>query len=109
MSTSLATTLHTAGPAGAQALWPRERSTLGPPVQVRRVRAVVRPARHVRENGRLAARVPAAAAAVGATATSHLDEMHAGAGTAWIHGPHDTSLCVHPATVTGFRLTRGEV
>ncbi|MFE9021425.1 pyridoxamine 5'-phosphate oxidase family protein [Streptomyces sp. NPDC007808] len=108
MSTPFATTLRMAELSGAQALWRLEGRTVGPLVHVRREQAVVRPARHVGENGRLVVRAPAAAAAVPATATYHVDEIHAGAGTVRIHSPHGTLLRVHPGRVTGFRLTPGE-
>ncbi|MGW3949534.1 pyridoxamine 5'-phosphate oxidase family protein [Streptomyces sp. NPDC004752] len=120
--------------SGAEALWLLEGSSLGRLVFVQRELTVVRPARHVWEYGRLIVRTPVQAAAVQATVTYHVDEVHAAIGTGWTvsaagpadvitdphevghyrrtltgwtHGPHDSVLRIHPQTVTGFRLARG--
>jgi hypothetical protein len=120
--------------SGAEALWLVEGSSLGRLVFVQRELAVVRPARHVWEYGRLVVRTPVQAVAVPATANYHVDEVRAVQGTGWTvtvtgpaeviadshevahyrrtltgwaHGPHDTILRIHPQTVTGFRLARG--
>ncbi|KPI19013.1 Pyridoxamine 5'-phosphate oxidase-related protein [Actinobacteria bacterium OK074] len=119
--------------SGAEALWLLEGSTLGRLVYARRGQAVVRPARHLWEFGRLVVRTPAPARAVPVTATYHVDEIRTTTGTGWsvtvagpadvvtdpdeqahyrrtlpgwAHGPHDTLLRLHPQTVTGFRLAR---
>ncbi|MCX5562835.1 pyridoxamine 5'-phosphate oxidase family protein [Streptomyces sp. NBC_00038] len=121
--------------SGAEALWLLEASTLGRLVYEQRELTVVRPGRHVWEFGRLVVRSPAPAAAVPETATYHVDEVRAATGTGWsvavagpaevivdpdeaahyqrtlvgwTHGPHDTLLCIHPKTVTGYRLARAE-
>ncbi|MGW3209774.1 pyridoxamine 5'-phosphate oxidase family protein [Streptomyces sp. NPDC001135] len=120
--------------SGAEALWLLEGGSLGRLVFVQRDVAVVRPARHVWEYGRLIVRTPVQAVAVSTTVTYHVDEVRAATGTGWMvtaagpadvitdpyeaahyrrtlsgwtHGPHDTILRVHPQTVTGFRLARG--
>ncbi|QOV34038.1 pyridoxamine 5'-phosphate oxidase family protein [Streptomyces ferrugineus] len=122
--------------SGAEALWLLEGSSLGRLVYVQRDLTAVRPARHVWEYGRLVVRTPAPAAAVPATATYHVDEIRAVAGTGWTltvsgpaevitdpdeaahyrrtltgwsHGPHDTLLRLAPKSVAGFRLARAEV
>ncbi|MGA4837642.1 pyridoxamine 5'-phosphate oxidase family protein [Streptomyces sp. G45] len=121
--------------SGAEALWLLEGSSLGRLVYVRRELPVVRPARHLWGVGRLIVRSPVQAAAVPATATYHVDEFGAAAGTGWsvtasgptevitdpdeaasyrralpavTHGPHDTVVRIRPQTVAGFRLTRAE-
>jgi hypothetical protein len=121
--------------SGAEVLWLLEGSALGRLVYARREATVIRPARHVWEYGRLIVRTPAPATAVPATATYHVDEVHAVPGTGWTvtvsgpvevisdrdetahyqrtlggwtHGPHDTILRLHPKSVTGFRLTSSE-
>ncbi|WP_405638945.1 pyridoxamine 5'-phosphate oxidase family protein [Streptomyces sp. NBC_00019] len=121
--------------SGAEALWLLEGSSSGRLVYVQRDLAVVRPARHVWEYGRLVVRTPVPAAAVPATATYQVDEIRAVHGTGWTvtvsgpaevitggdeaahyrrtlpgwaHGPHDILLRLHPKTVTGFRLARAE-
>ncbi|MDF3139942.1 MULTISPECIES: pyridoxamine 5'-phosphate oxidase family protein [unclassified Streptomyces] len=121
--------------SGAEALWLLEGSSLGRLVYTQRELTVVRPARHVFEYGRLVVRTPVPASAVPATATYHVDEIRAVAGTGWTvtvcgpaevitdpnegahyrrtlagwtHGPHDTLLRIHPKPVTGFRLARPE-
>ncbi|MFB8180960.1 pyridoxamine 5'-phosphate oxidase family protein [Streptomyces sp. NPDC055966] len=120
--------------SGAEALWLLEATQLGRLVFVQRETAVVRPARHVWEYGRLIARTPVQAAAVPLTATYQADDIQAATGTGWTvtatgpaeaitdpdeaahyrrtlagwtHGPHDTLVRIHPQTVTGFRLLRG--
>ncbi|MCC5474642.1 pyridoxamine 5'-phosphate oxidase family protein [Streptomyces barringtoniae] len=122
--------------SGAEALWLLEGGSLGRLVYVLRDQAVIRPARHVFQYGRLVVRTPAPTAAVPATAMYHVDEIQEAPGTGWAvtvagpaevitdrdeiahyqrtmagwaHGPHDTVLRIHPKTVTGFRLTRAEV
>jgi hypothetical protein len=121
--------------SGAEALWLLEGSSLGRLVYAQRDLTVVRPGRHTWEYGRLVMRAPVPAAAVPRTATYHVDEIRAVAGTGWSvtvagpvdvvtdadeaahyrrtltgwsHGPHDTLLSLHPKTVTGFRLGRAE-
>lgn len=132
MSTPPAT-LRMVEVSGAESLWLLEGSSLGRLVYEQRDLTVVRPARHVWEYGRLVIRTPAPASAVPATATYHVDEIRAVAGTGWTvtvsgpaevitdadeaahyrrtltgwsHGPHDTLLRIHPKTVAGFRLAR---
>jgi hypothetical protein len=121
--------------SGAEALWLLEGSSLGRLVYTQRDLTVIRPGRHTWEYGRLVVRTPAPAAAVPATATYHVEEIRAVAGTGWTvtvtgpadvitdpdeaahyrrtiagwtHGPHDTLLRLHPKTVAGFRLARAE-
>ncbi|GAA3846439.1 pyridoxamine 5'-phosphate oxidase family protein [Streptomyces phyllanthi] len=121
--------------SGAEALWLLEGSSLGRLVYTQRDQTVIRPGRHTWEYGRLAVRTPAPATALPATATYHVDEIRAVGGTGWTvtvagpldvitdpdesahyrrtlagwsHGPHDTLLRLHPKTVAGFRLARGE-
>ncbi|MFD8347724.1 pyridoxamine 5'-phosphate oxidase family protein [Streptomyces coelicoflavus] len=117
--------------SGPEALWLLEGSSLGRLVYVQRGVSVVRPARHAWGVGRLIIRTPAQAVAVPATATYHVDDVHAASGTGWSvtatgptkvisdpdeaahyrrtlsgwsHGPHDTIVRIRPQTVTGFRL-----
>ncbi|MFF6781231.1 pyridoxamine 5'-phosphate oxidase family protein [Streptomyces sp. NPDC012510] len=121
--------------SGAEALWLLESSSLGRLVHPHRELTVIRPARHVWEYGRLIVRAPVRAAAVPDTVTYQVDEIRAVHGTGWTatahgpvdvlgdadevahyrrtlpgwtHGPHDTLLCLHPKTVSGFRLARVE-
>ena len=121
--------------SGAEALWLLESSALGRLVYVQRETALVRPARHVWEFGRLVVRTPVQAAAVPRTATYHVEEIRPQTGTGWTvtvagpvevisdpheaghyrrtltgwsHGPHDTLVRITPQTVTGFRLARAE-
>ncbi|WP_369170952.1 pyridoxamine 5'-phosphate oxidase family protein [Streptomyces sp. R28] len=121
--------------SGAEALWLLEGSSLGRLVYPQRELTVVRPARHVGEYGRLIVRAPVQAVAVPTTVTYHVDEIRTVHGTGWAvtvhgpadvlgdadevahyrrtlpgwtHGPHDTLLRLHPQSVTGFRLARGE-
>ncbi|MFJ3667259.1 pyridoxamine 5'-phosphate oxidase family protein [Streptomyces sp. NPDC090106] len=118
--------------SGAEALWLVEGSRLGRLVLVQRELAVVRPAGHALEYGRLVVRTPVQGAAVPTTATYQVDEVREASGTGWTvnvtgpadivtdphevahhrrtltgwtHGPHDTILRIQPRTVTGFRLT----
>ncbi|MFB7462337.1 pyridoxamine 5'-phosphate oxidase family protein [Streptomyces sp. NPDC056224] len=126
---------HLVEVSGTEALWLLEGSGQGRLVYVRRDLAVVRPATHVMEYGRLIVRSPVQAAAVSGRAllTYQVDEIRAPAGTGWTvtahgpadviadpdeaahyrrtlpgwaHGPHDTLLRLHPQSVSGFRLAR---
>ncbi|MFF4580137.1 pyridoxamine 5'-phosphate oxidase family protein [Streptomyces sp. NPDC001389] len=120
--------------SGTEALWLLEGSTRGRLVYLQRGQAVIRPATHVMEYGRLIVRAPVQAAAALARAglTYQADEIHpAGTGwtisahgpaevitdpdeaahyrrtlSGWSHGPHDTLLRLHPQSVSGFRLAR---
>ncbi|MEU9372619.1 pyridoxamine 5'-phosphate oxidase family protein [Streptomyces sp. NPDC048255] len=121
--------------SGTEALWLLEGSAQGRLVYVQRELAVVRPAAHVMEYGRLVVRAPVQAAAVPGRAllTYQVDEIRGPAGTGWTvsahgpadvitdpdeaahyrrtlpgwtHGPHDTLLRLHPQQVSGFRLAR---
>ncbi|MFC8273997.1 pyridoxamine 5'-phosphate oxidase family protein [Streptomyces sp. NPDC057271] len=120
--------------SGTEALWLLEGSTRGRLVYLQRELAVIRPAAHVMEYGRLVVRAPvqAAAALARAVLTYQVDEMQpAGTGwtvsahgpadvitdpheaahyrrtlPGWSHGPHDTLLRLHPQSVSGFRLAR---
>ncbi|MGW7547147.1 pyridoxamine 5'-phosphate oxidase family protein [Streptomyces sp. NPDC054770] len=121
--------------SGAEALWLLEGSTLGRLVYAQRDLAVIRPAHHVWEYGRLVVRTPVPAPVVPATATYHVDDIRTVSGTGWTvtvsgsaevitdldeaghcrrtlagwsHGPHDTLLRLHPKAVIGFRLARAE-
>ncbi|MFE1957864.1 pyridoxamine 5'-phosphate oxidase family protein [Streptomyces sp. NPDC059479] len=119
--------------SGTEALWLLEGAVHGRLVYVQRENAVVRPAVHVLEYGRLIVRTPAQPVALSgrASLTYHADEIRTASGTGWTvtatgpaeiitdpdeaghyrrtlpgwaHGPHDTLLRVQPQTVTGFRL-----
>ncbi|MFJ6783206.1 pyridoxamine 5'-phosphate oxidase family protein [Streptomyces yangpuensis] len=121
--------------SGTEALWLLEGSAQGRLVFVQRDLAVVRPAVHVMEYGRLVVRAPVQAAAVPGRAplTYQVDEILGAAGTGWTvsahgpadvvsdpdeaahyrrtlpgwaHGPHDTLLRLHVHQVSGFRLAR---
>ncbi|MFZ3468343.1 pyridoxamine 5'-phosphate oxidase family protein [Streptomyces sp. 4.24] len=121
--------------SGTEALWLLEGSAQGRLVYVRREHALVRPATHVLEYGRLIVRTPVQAAAIPGRAvlTYHADEIRTSTGTGWTvtahgpadiitnpdeaahyrrtlpgwaHGPHDTLLRIHPQQVSGFRLAR---
>ncbi|MGW5348043.1 pyridoxamine 5'-phosphate oxidase family protein [Streptomyces sp. HUAS TT3] len=121
--------------SGTEALWLLEGSGQGRLVYTQREQAVVRPATHVMEYGRLTVRAPVQAAAVTGrpVLTYHVDEIHSAARTGWTvtaHGPaalitdpdeaahyrrtlagwalgpHDTVLRLHPQSVSGFRLAR---
>ncbi|MFH7596457.1 pyridoxamine 5'-phosphate oxidase family protein [Streptomyces racemochromogenes] len=121
--------------SGAEALWLLDGSAQGRLVHVQREVAVVRPAAHVMEYGRLVVRAPVQAATIAGRAllTYQVDEVRTPAGTGWTvsvhgraeiiadpdeaahyrrtlrgwsHGPHDTLLRLHPQSVSGFRLAR---
>lgn len=122
---------------GPEALWLLEGITQGRLVYLQRNGAVIRPATHVLEYGRLIVRAPAQAEALldRATLTYHADEIRTATGTGWTvsasgpaevitdpheaahyrrtllgwaHGPHDTLVRIHPQTVAGFRLAHAE-
>ncbi|WP_426368148.1 pyridoxamine 5'-phosphate oxidase family protein [Streptomyces sp. E-08] len=121
--------------SGTEALWLLEGAAQGRLVYVQREVAVVRPAAHVMEYGRLVVRAPVQAATIPGRAllTYQVDEICTPAGTGWTvsahgpadviadpdeaahyrrtlpgwsHGPHDTLLRLHPQSVSGFRLAR---
>ncbi|WP_330328364.1 pyridoxamine 5'-phosphate oxidase family protein [Streptomyces sp. NBC_00536] len=121
--------------SGTEALWLLEGSSQGRLVYVQREIAMVRPATHVMEFGRLIVRVPVQSTAVlgRSPLTYQVDEINSPAGTGWTvtvhgpadvigdpteaahhrrtlagwtHGPHDTLLRLHPQQVSGFRLAR---
>ncbi|MCX5613294.1 MULTISPECIES: pyridoxamine 5'-phosphate oxidase family protein [unclassified Streptomyces] len=121
--------------SGTEALWLLEGSAQGRLVYVQRELAVVRPAAHVMEYGRLVVRAPVQAATIPGRAllTYQVDEIRTPDGTGWTvsahgpadviadpdeaahyrrtlpgwaHGPHDTLLRLHPQAVSGFRLAR---
>jgi hypothetical protein len=106
--------------SGAEALWLLEGSTQGRLVHPQRDLPAVRPARHVREYGRLVVRTPAPVAAVPNSATYHVDEAGTKTGTGRtvtvtgpldvIDDPHEMALLLRlsPQTVTGFRPAGGE-
>ncbi|MET9882121.1 pyridoxamine 5'-phosphate oxidase family protein [Streptomyces sp. NPDC006430] len=127
--------LHMIEVSGTEALWLLEGSSQGRLVYLQREQAVVRPASHVMEYGRLVVRAPVQASAVPRRAqlTYHADEIGKPTGTGWTvtvygpadviadpdeaahyrrtlpgwtHGPHDTLLRLHPQSVSGFRLAR---
>ncbi len=119
--------------SGTEALWLLEGSAQGRLVYIQREVAVVRPATHVMEYGRLVVRAPVQAATIPGRAllTYQVDEIRSPAGwtvsahgpadviadpdeaahyrrtlPGWAHGPHDTLLRLHPQSVSGFRLAR---
>ncbi|WP_371615758.1 pyridoxamine 5'-phosphate oxidase family protein [Streptomyces sp. NBC_00454] len=121
--------------SGTEALWLLEGSSQGRLVYVQRELAVVRPAVHVMEYGRIVVRSPVQAATIPGRVllTYQVDEIRTPAGTGWTvtahgpadviadadeaahyrrtlpgwaHGPHDTLLRLHPQQVSGFRLAR---
>ncbi|MEV5971449.1 pyridoxamine 5'-phosphate oxidase family protein [Streptomyces sp. NPDC051921] len=121
--------------SGTEALWLLEGSAQGRLVHVQREVAVVRPAAHVMEYGRLVVRAPVQAATIPGRAllTYQVDEIRSPVGTGWTvsahgpaeviadpdeaahyrrtlpgwsHGPHDTLLRLHPQSVSGFRPAR---
>ncbi|WP_240803897.1 pyridoxamine 5'-phosphate oxidase family protein [Streptomyces sp. A0592] len=121
--------------SGTEALWLLEGSAQGRLVYIQREVAVVRPAAHAMEYGRLVVRAPVQAATIPGRAllTYQVDEIRSPAGTGWTvsthgpadvivdpdeaahyrrtlpgwaHGPHDTLLRLHPQSVSGFRLAR---
>ncbi|WP_241748370.1 pyridoxamine 5'-phosphate oxidase family protein [Streptomyces sp. M3] len=122
---------------GPEALWLLEGATQGRVVYLQRDSAVVRPATHVLEYGRLIVRVPAQTTALlgRAMLTYHADEIRTATGTGWTvsasgpaevitdpdeaahyrrtlrgwaHGPHDTLVRIRPQTVAGYRLAHAE-
>ncbi|MEV8529793.1 MULTISPECIES: pyridoxamine 5'-phosphate oxidase family protein [unclassified Streptomyces] len=123
--------------SGTEALWLLESAVQGRLVYVQRATAVVRPAVHVLQYGRLIVRTPAQEAALSGRAvlTYQTDEIKVAGGTGWTvtatgpaevitnpdeaahyrrtlpgwaHGPHDTLLRIQPQTVAGFRLAHAE-
>ncbi|WP_405758503.1 MULTISPECIES: pyridoxamine 5'-phosphate oxidase family protein [unclassified Streptomyces] len=121
--------------SGTEVLWLLEGSIQGRLVYIQRKVAVVRPAAHVMEYGRLVVRAPVQAATIRGRAllTYQVDEIRSPAGTGWTvsahgpadviadpdeaahyrrtlpgwaYGPHDTLLRLHPQQVSGFRLAR---
>ncbi|WP_405595423.1 pyridoxamine 5'-phosphate oxidase family protein [Streptomyces sp. NBC_01410] len=119
--------------SGTEALWLLEGAAQGRLVYVQRESAVIRPAVHILQYGRLIVRTPAQAAALSGRAalTYHADEIRVAGGIGWtvtatgpaevitdpdeaahyrrtlpgwVHGPHDTLVRIRPQTVTGFRL-----
>ncbi|WP_328666257.1 pyridoxamine 5'-phosphate oxidase family protein [Streptomyces sp. NBC_00322] len=117
----------------SEALWLLEGAVQGRLVYVPRESAVIRPAVHILQYGRLIVRTPAQAAALSgrASLTYHADEIRVAGGTrwtvtasgpaevitdpdeaahyrrtlpGWAHGPHDTLVRIRPQTMTGFRL-----
>ncbi|MER5204727.1 pyridoxamine 5'-phosphate oxidase family protein [Streptomyces sp. NPDC002825] len=119
--------------SGAEALWLLEGASHGRLVHMQRDQALVRPAVHVLEYGRLIVRTPVQAEVVGGrrVLTYQADEIRLPAGTGWsvtvsgpaepvddpveaahylrtlpgwAYGPHDTLLRITPQTVTGYRL-----
>ncbi|WP_037672418.1 hypothetical protein [Streptomyces griseus] len=73
---------------GPEALWLLDGGSLGRLVYMQRDQAVLRPGRHTWEG------------MGGAPNRRTLAD--------WIHGPYDTLLRLHPTTLAGFRLTRGD-
>ncbi|MFJ8390712.1 pyridoxamine 5'-phosphate oxidase family protein [Streptomyces sp. NPDC094438] len=123
--------------SGTEALWLLEGAVQGRLVYIQRESAVVRPAVHRLEYGRLIVRTPAQAAALSGrpTLTYQADEIKVAGGTGWTvtatgpadvitdpdeaahyrrtlfgwaHGPHDTLVRIQPQTVSGFRLAHPE-
>ncbi|MGW1086407.1 pyridoxamine 5'-phosphate oxidase family protein [Streptomyces sp. NPDC002596] len=122
--------------SGAEALWLLESVGQGRLVYFQREIAVVRPAVHVVQYGRLIVRAPAQEAALAdrVALTYQADEIRAdGSGwtvtvtgpaeivrdadetahyrrtlPGWAHGPHDTLVRIRPQAVTGFRLAHPE-
>ncbi|MFF4908341.1 pyridoxamine 5'-phosphate oxidase family protein [Streptomyces sp. NPDC001260] len=119
--------------SGAEALCLLERSSPSRLVYTRRDLTALRPAAHVRADGRLIVRTSAPAAAGPATATYEVEESRAVPGTGWTvtvsgpaevvadvedadrrapggwkPGPHDTILRIHPRTLAGFRVAHRE-
>ncbi|MFG2147295.1 pyridoxamine 5'-phosphate oxidase family protein [Streptomyces sp. NPDC048696] len=123
--------------SGTEALWLLESAAQGRLVYFQHDRAVVRPAVHVLQYGRLIVRTPAQQAALSGRAalTYQADEIKVAGGTGWTvtvtgpaevitnpdeaahyrrtlsgwaHGPHDTLLRIQPQTVAGFRLAHAE-
>ncbi|WP_438296208.1 pyridoxamine 5'-phosphate oxidase family protein [Streptomyces sp. HUAS TT7] len=123
--------------SGTEALWLLEGAVQGRLVYIQRESAVVRPATHRLEYGRLIVRSPAQATALSgrATLTYQADEIKVAGGTGWTvtavgpaevitdpdeaahyrrtlfgwaHGPHDTLVRIQPQHVTGYRLAHAE-
>ncbi|MFJ4851628.1 MULTISPECIES: pyridoxamine 5'-phosphate oxidase family protein [unclassified Streptomyces] len=119
--------------SGAEALWLLKGSVGGRLIHTRGEVAIVRPATHILEYGRLIVRSPAPVAAFAepVTVTYQTDQVSVSAGrgwsvtatgpaevirepeqvahyrrtlAGWIHGPHDTLIRVHPHAVQGHRL-----
>ncbi|MCX2180274.1 pyridoxamine 5'-phosphate oxidase family protein [Streptomyces sp. SKN60] len=130
---SVPTTRRVVETSGAEALWLLEGAAHGRLVFAQREQAVVRPAVHVLEYGRLIVRAPVQADLLHArpTLTYQVDEIRMPAGSGWsvtvtgpaepvaeaveaahyrrtlpgwAYGPHDTLLRITPQTVTGYRL-----
>ncbi|UNM16422.1 pyridoxamine 5'-phosphate oxidase family protein [Streptomyces formicae] len=122
--------------SGSEGLWLLEGAAQGRLVYVQRESAVIRPAVHLLQYGRLVVRTPAQAAALSGrpVLTYQVDEIRVAGGPGWtvtaagpaevitdpdeashyrrtlpgwVHGPHDTLLRIHPQTVTGFRFAHG--
>ncbi|AJF63487.1 pyridoxamine 5'-phosphate oxidase family protein [Streptomyces vietnamensis] len=119
--------------SGAEALWLLEGAAHGRLVHIRREQAVVRPAVHVLEYGRLIVRTPVQAEVADGrpVLTYQADDIRLPGGTGWAvtvtgpaepvgdpveaahylrtlpgwaYGPHDTLLRITRQTVTGYRL-----
>ncbi|TGA89563.1 pyridoxamine 5'-phosphate oxidase family protein [Streptomyces palmae] len=121
--------------SGTEALWLLEGAGTGRLVHLRREQAMVRPACHTLDHGRLIVRAPVQPLTVlSRTAlTYHCEDVQHPAGVGWTvtahgpaapitdpdeaahyrrtllgwaHGPHDTLLRLTPQSITGFRLVR---
>ncbi|MER8046759.1 pyridoxamine 5'-phosphate oxidase family protein [Streptomyces sp. NPDC094032] len=121
--------------SGAEALWLLEGAGTGRLVYIQRDQAMIRPASHDLEHGRLILRTPVQPLAVLSRTrlTYHCEDIRHPAGTGWTvtahgpadlitdqdeaahyrrtlpgwsHGPHDTLLRLTPQSITGFRLAR---
>ncbi|MGW5779446.1 pyridoxamine 5'-phosphate oxidase family protein [Streptomyces sp. NPDC003863] len=119
--------------SGTESLWLLEGAAQGLLIHSRRDRAVVRPAVHVLECGRLVVRAPVQGGLVAGrpTLTYQVQDVRLPAATGWsvtvtgpaeavtdpdeaahyrrtlpgwAYGPHDTVLRIQPQTVTGYRL-----
>ncbi|MEW2048032.1 pyridoxamine 5'-phosphate oxidase family protein [Streptomyces sp. NPDC005476] len=82
--------------SGVEALWLLEGSSPGRLVYAQRESAVIRPAPHMWECGRMVVRTPTPAAAVPATATHHVDESRAVPGAS-----RKVTVCGPPQVITG--------
>jgi hypothetical protein len=120
-----------------EALWLLESTSQGRLVYFQREIAVVRPAVHVLQYGRLIVRTPTQQAALAdrIALTYQADEIRGAGGTGWTvtvtgpaeivsdaheaahyrrtlpgwtHGPHDTLARIRPQAVNGFRLVSPE-
>lgn len=94
--------------SGTEVLWLLEGSTQGRLVYIQRKVAVVRPASHVMEYGRLVVRAPVQAATIRGRAllTYQVDEIRSPAGTGWTvsaHGPAD--VIADPDEAAHYRRT----